>query len=173
MARPAIDYTPKHPQPVTLAQLRQLEPELLSNEITRLQNSIQHLERSNDELREFAGDGGGEDDEVDEESKAEFEAAIRENEETIAAQNERLHMIRLALEEQVGVDAENPHYNLSSTASTALPPASATPPLPNSTAAPLSEGVSGEGSEEQEVVGVQAASTRAAGEGGEGDGMYL
>lgn len=74
-------------------------------------------------------------DAVDEEAVREFEAAIRENEETMcahfkpvwvierrdelttipllansSAQRERITMIRLALEEKIGVDAENPHY---------------------------------------------------------------
>ncbi|GEM10231.1 hypothetical protein Rt10032_c10g4248 [Rhodotorula toruloides] len=48
--------------------------------------------------------------EVDEDSVREFAAAIKENEETIAAQQERITMIRLALEEKIGVDAANPHY---------------------------------------------------------------
>ncbi|GAA5907178.1 hypothetical protein JCM6882_008384 [Rhodosporidiobolus microsporus] len=164
MARPAIDYTPKHPQPVSLAALRQLEPELLSNEITRLQNSVQHLERSNDELRAFAA-GGGEDDEVDEESKGEFEAAVRENEETIAAQKERLHMICLALEEKVGVDASNPHYNLASPASSSTaPPALSAPAAP----APPAQGNGRIADEGEEVTGVQTG-----GAAREDDGMYL
>lgn len=76
-----MDYTPRHAQPVTLAQLRQLEPELLTNgassppfarrlpvsyssgqsdwpaEIARLENSIQHLKSSNVELKAWAGEG--------------------------------------------------------------------------------------------------------------------
>ncbi|BGP33810.1 hypothetical protein JCM10296v2_005615 [Rhodotorula toruloides] len=35
---------------------------------------------------------------------------MEENEETIAAQQERITMIRLALEEKIGIDAANPHY---------------------------------------------------------------
>ncbi|GAA5977548.1 hypothetical protein JCM10908_005012 [Rhodotorula pacifica] len=114
-----MDYAPRHAQPVTLAQLRQLEPELLTGEIARLENSIQHLEASNVELREWAGIGTAtttstQDDEIDEDSKREFAEAVRENEETIASQQERLTMIRLALEEKIGVDAANPHYERAS-----------------------------------------------------------
>ncbi|TKA56711.1 hypothetical protein B0A53_01906 [Rhodotorula sp. CCFEE 5036] len=121
-----MDYTPRHAQPVTLAQLRQLEPELLTGEIARLENSIQHLEASNVELRVWAGissagkpdDGTAttaaavddDDEQLDEDSKREFAEAVRENEETVASQRERLTMIRLALEEKIGVDAANPHY---------------------------------------------------------------
>ncbi|KWU42165.1 hypothetical protein RHOSPDRAFT_5488, partial [Rhodotorula sp. JG-1b] len=122
-----MDYSPRHAQPVTLAQLRQLEPELLTGEIARLENSLQHLEASNVELRAWAGiessagkpeDGTttttttttDDDEQLDEGSKREFAEAVRENEETIASQRERLTMIRLALEEKVGVDAANPHY---------------------------------------------------------------
>lgn len=123
--RYGMDYTPRHAQPVTLAQLRQLEPELLTGgesslsprgahiqdradsvqwtnaEIARLENSIQHLEASNVELRVWAGisstgkpdDGTATtaaaaavddaDEQLDEDSKREFAEAVRENEETM------------------------------------------------------------------------------------------
>ncbi|POY69888.1 hypothetical protein BMF94_7112 [Rhodotorula taiwanensis] len=114
-----MDYKPRHAQPVTLAQLRQLEPELLTNEIARLENSVQHLEASNVELKQWAGMTTGAEtaeshDEVDEETRREFAEAAHENEETIASQRERLSMIRLVLEEKIGVDATNPHYELPS-----------------------------------------------------------
>ncbi|GAA5860657.1 hypothetical protein JCM3774_006242 [Rhodotorula dairenensis] len=113
-----MDYTPRHAQPVTLAQLRQLEPELLTGEIARLENSMQHLEASNAELRLWGGLSPVDDDDrtsaaaedFDEDSKRDFAEAVKENEETIASQRERLTMIRLALEEKIGVDATNPHY---------------------------------------------------------------
>ncbi|GAA6017163.1 hypothetical protein JCM10207_002557 [Rhodosporidiobolus poonsookiae] len=173
MPRPAIDYTPRHAQPVTLSQLRQLEPELLSNEIARLQHSIQHLERSNDELRRFAageGDGDGEEEELDDETRREFEESVRENEETIASQKERQHMLRIALEEQVGVDARNPHYTPASAPSSAA--SFVPPPVPAPTA-----GGPRPPPEDEEVVdsarprGDEAPPAAAGGE--EDGGMYL
>ncbi|GAA6030251.1 hypothetical protein JCM8097_009010 [Rhodosporidiobolus ruineniae] len=160
---PAIDYSPRHPQPVTLPQLRQLEPELLSNEITRLENSIQHLERSNAELRQFAE---AEEDDAD---KQDFLDVVSENEGTIASQRERIHMIRLALEEQVGVDAQNPHYTPSTTTSSstpAPPPASTASSATAPTPAPqLPPSIPAGGAQTNGV---------AVGQGEEGDsGMYL
>ncbi|GJN92832.1 hypothetical protein Rhopal_005870-T1 [Rhodotorula paludigena] len=173
-----MDYTPRFEQPVSLAQLRAIrEPELLVNEIARLENSIQHLERSNRELRAFlepASSGQGaspavgadeEDDELDEETKAEFTASVKENEETIARQQERITMIRLALEEQVGVDAANPHYGLAGS-TTAPTPAPAAPAPPTSAAPAVN------GAEEGEVTGVTSSSARRA-EPDADDGMYL
>ncbi|BGP50034.1 hypothetical protein JCM10450v2_005942 [Rhodotorula kratochvilovae] len=172
-------FTPAHNQPVTLAQLRLLEPELLSNEIARLQNSIAHLERSNDELRAFVrGEGEEEDGDegLDDETKRELEDTVRENEETVARQQERITMIRLALEEQVGVDARNPHYALAGSAPASAPVEerrAALPPRPSAQ------------EDGDEVMGVAAASTTTSAappragvngvqdSGGEDDGMYL
>ncbi|BGO93360.1 hypothetical protein NBRC10512_005526 [Rhodotorula toruloides] len=110
-----VDYVPHHAQPVTLAQLRAIEADSLVPEIARLENSIAHLERSNQELRDAVREEQAGTD-VDEDAVREFEAAIKENEETIAAQQERITMIRLALEEKIGVDAGNPHYQPASQA---------------------------------------------------------
>ncbi|KAL8287345.1 hypothetical protein RQP46_003797 [Phenoliferia psychrophenolica] len=120
-------FTPLHSQPVSVASLVALEPDTLTAEISRLQNSIAHLERSNRELLDFlhppptgalggAGAGAGQawDDEeaLDEETKREFELSIEENRVTIARQEERLVMIRLAMEQKLGVDATNNHYDV-------------------------------------------------------------
>jgi len=107
-------FRPTHDQPVTLAQLRLLEPELLVGgelpsppvppslphrpakrakltyaphahaEISRLENSIAHLERSNVELAAFVrGEDGGDGEELDDETRREFEDSVKENEETM------------------------------------------------------------------------------------------
>ncbi|KAK4046704.1 hypothetical protein OIV83_005907 [Microbotryomycetes sp. JL201] len=101
-----VTFTPRHEQPVTFETLRQLEPELLTAEVGRLQNSIQHLERSNAELEEFAAT------EDDDDDRRELQLAVTENLQTIASQKERLVMIRLALQDKLGVDAGNAHYDL-------------------------------------------------------------
>ncbi|KAM0748118.1 hypothetical protein T439DRAFT_74520 [Meredithblackwellia eburnea MCA 4105] len=117
-------FTPRYPQPVTIEHLTQLEPDTLTAELTRLSNSISHLRRSNLEILRFCtsgeegGEGGGEEG-LDRETRDEFEATVRENEVTIARQEERQLMIRLALERKLGVDATNTHYELATGTSTA------------------------------------------------------
>ncbi|SCZ88472.1 BZ3500_MvSof-1268-A1-R1_Chr10-2g02970 [Microbotryum saponariae] len=95
--------TPTYSHPFTLSQAIQLEPALITQEITRLQHSIQHLERSNAELLQYLEEEGPE---------AEFESSIRENEVTM--QKERISILRHALQEQIGVDGSNGHYELAS-----------------------------------------------------------
>lgn len=96
-------FSPQHDQPVTLSQLNQLEPGLLTDgttlieaflsskltrswqEVSRLQNSISHLQRSNAELLDFlrpptTTDG---EEELDDETRSEFEQSIAENEVTV------------------------------------------------------------------------------------------
>ncbi|KAK4704756.1 hypothetical protein P7C70_g1453, partial [Phenoliferia sp. Uapishka_3] len=107
-------FTPKHSQPVSVSSLVELEPDTLSAEITRLQNSISHLKRSNQELYDFIHppDGAEGEEELDEETRKEFEESVRENAVTIARQEERILMVRLAMERKLGVDATNSHYDL-------------------------------------------------------------
>lgn len=82
-----------------------------------------------------------------------------------ARQQERITMIRLALEEQVGVDAANPHYGLAgSTTAATLAPAALAPPT---SAAPAVNGA-----QEDEVTGVTSSDARRA-EPDADDGMYL
>ena len=94
-------FKPVHQQPVTLQQLIELEPELLTagerhfqsstgfitvlkrkeTEASRLQNSLSHLERSNRELQAcLVGDDDDLSEELDPDERAEFEASIKENE---------------------------------------------------------------------------------------------
>ncbi|SCV73677.1 BQ2448_6107 [Microbotryum intermedium] len=60
--------------PFTLSQAIELESTLITQEMTRLKHSIQHLERSNQELVEYLQQEGPED---------EFELSIKENEVTM------------------------------------------------------------------------------------------
>ncbi|KDE06858.1 hypothetical protein MVLG_02894 [Microbotryum lychnidis-dioicae p1A1 Lamole] len=111
--------TPTYSHPFTLSQAIQLEPALITQEITRLQHSIQHLERSNSELSQYLEEEGPEE---------AFELSIKENELTMqvlirvpslelensATQKERISILRHALQEQIGVDRSNGHYELAS-----------------------------------------------------------
>jgi predicted transcriptional regulator len=53
-------------------------------EVARLQNSIKHLERSNEELQAFCKEADEE--ELDEETKREFDQSVKENEETMCVE---------------------------------------------------------------------------------------
>ncbi|ORY76863.1 hypothetical protein BCR35DRAFT_292372 [Leucosporidium creatinivorum] len=130
-ASAVASFIPVHDQPVTLAALKELEPEILTAEVARLQNSIKHLERSNEELKTFCSEADDED--LDDDSRREFEQSVKENEETIASQKERMVMLRLALESQLGVDATNSHYTIAGADSAT--PSTATLEAPTSTAA--------------------------------------
>ncbi|GAA5942465.1 hypothetical protein JCM1841_005773 [Sporobolomyces salmonicolor] len=159
-------FTPRYDQPVTLRELDELEPEILSAEIARLQNSIAHLRRSNDELRAFLKD----DEAVDPETRREFEDCIVENEETLLRQTERIEMLRLTLQAKVGVDAANPHYALRSASPTApLAPVSGTSTLsaPPPVSGRSEEAPAARGTEGRAAGGVDGV------EGGEEDGVYL
>lgn len=74
-------------------------------------------------------------------------------------------MIRLALEEQVGVDAAHPHYGLAGSTTAATPAPAA--PVSNMPAPPAANGA-----EEDEVTGVASSDARRA-EPDADDGMYL
>ncbi|KAG6333723.1 hypothetical protein ID866_5366 [Astraeus odoratus] len=72
-----MEYTPKYPQPFTLEKAVALDPEVASDEIARLQNSIAHLKRTQDELKDYMED-------------PELRASR-------ASQDERIFMLKLAL----------------------------------------------------------------------------
>ncbi|KAG0143961.1 hypothetical protein CROQUDRAFT_108843 [Cronartium quercuum f. sp. fusiforme G11] len=98
-------FSPKHPQPITLDALMELEPAILSAEISRLENSINHLVQSNTDLL------SAETTENDAEDRQVFEDARRENEVVIERQKERITMIQIALCQMIGIDQDNPHYS--------------------------------------------------------------
>ncbi|KAL4081682.1 hypothetical protein V8B97DRAFT_75221 [Scleroderma yunnanense] len=79
-----MEYSPKCPQPFTLGQAIALDPEVASDEIARLQNSILHLKHTQDELQDYMED-------------PDVRQAVEENDATIASQDERIFMLKLAL----------------------------------------------------------------------------
>ncbi|WRT68616.1 uncharacterized protein IL334_005594 [Kwoniella shivajii] len=109
-----IGFTPKHTQPFTLEEAMGLEIETLVTEIKRLENSIQHLQRTQSELKSYldsereGGDGDGDGD-----GDGEIEIAFKENEDTISSQIERIAIIKIALMNKLGSDARLEHYGLS------------------------------------------------------------
>jgi len=86
-----MEYNPRYPQPFTLTQAIALDPEVAWDEIARLRNSLLHLRRSQTELQEYLQELAAE--EVD----LEVSQAVKENEITIASQDERIFMLKLAL----------------------------------------------------------------------------
>lgn len=79
-----MEYNPRYPQPFTLEQAIALDPEVASDEIGRLQNSIVHLQRTQNELKDYTED-------------SDVRQAIEENKVTMASQDERIFMLKLAL----------------------------------------------------------------------------
>jgi C4-type Zn-finger protein len=84
----------------------------MSLEVQRLLNSVQHLLRSNTELAAF----------LIEDDDEEFNQSIQENEMTIKAQQERLEMIRIVLQDKLGIEATNSHYAIVEQVTTTIQP---------------------------------------------------
>ncbi|RXK35549.1 hypothetical protein M231_07181 [Tremella mesenterica] len=97
-------YNPKYPQPFTLAEAIELDVSTILAEISRLRNSLHHLEDSQRQLKDFLLV-------EDEGSEGEMRRAIVDNEVTIATQQERIILLRLALQNKVGEEALK-HYGL-------------------------------------------------------------
>ncbi|PIL37109.1 hypothetical protein GSI_00801 [Ganoderma sinense ZZ0214-1] len=47
-----MEYIPRYSQPFTLQEARQLAVPIITEEISRLQNSLAHLQKTQDELKE-------------------------------------------------------------------------------------------------------------------------
>jgi len=86
-----MEYNPRYPQPFSLSQAIALDPAVAWDEIARLRNSLLHLRRSQIELQECLRELGSE------EMDLEVSQAVKENEITIASQDERIFMLELAL----------------------------------------------------------------------------
>ncbi|WWC63527.1 uncharacterized protein I303_106130 [Kwoniella dejecticola CBS 10117] len=106
-----INFTPKHAQPFTLEEAMHLGIETLVAEIKRLENSINHLRRTQSELRSYLESEEGKADEG-EDGEGEIGLAYKENEDTISSQSERITLIKLALLNKLGSDARLEHYGL-------------------------------------------------------------
>ncbi|KAH9977948.1 hypothetical protein BGW80DRAFT_1456085 [Lactifluus volemus] len=127
-----MEYHPKHPQPFSFSEALKFDPATitegsasqfitylkLTTQIARLQNSLRHLKRTQDELSAHS--------EHDDDHDAELTLALKENEAVIASQEERVDMLNLALVEK-GVITSSSHYgpaqNSASVAPQPQPPA--------------------------------------------------
>jgi len=101
-----MEYSSKYNQPFTLSQAIHLDVSILSEEITRLQNSLQHLRSTQTTLREHTASEQSSNSPVD----PEITVALSENEETIGSQEERISILKMALAHK-GVSTSN-HYDL-------------------------------------------------------------
>ncbi|EEB94177.1 hypothetical protein MPER_07053 [Moniliophthora perniciosa FA553] len=103
-----VDYHPRYSQPFTLSEAAQFDVSTITEEISRLQNSLHHLRQTQELLREA----------LDTDSDIEVKAAFDENEQVITvtelfvrpAQEERIMILKLALAEK-GIEM-GPHYDV-------------------------------------------------------------
>ncbi|WVQ95157.1 hypothetical protein IAU59_002251 [Kwoniella sp. CBS 9459] len=107
-----ISFTPRHTQPFTLEEAMQLEVETLVAEINRLRNSIAHLRESQAELNDFLQSEEGQSDPSERSGEGEISKAVKENEEVISSQNERIALITIALSNKLGSETRLEHYGL-------------------------------------------------------------
>ncbi|KAJ1308792.1 hypothetical protein OPQ81_004482 [Rhizoctonia solani] len=101
-----LAFQPKHAQPFTFEQACQIDAPTIAEEISRLQNSLRVLSLTQQQLR----------DAIDSETTpdADLQQAFQENLEVIGSQEERIIMLRKALEAQGAAIADNPHYQVQS-----------------------------------------------------------
>ncbi|EPQ59464.1 hypothetical protein GLOTRDRAFT_34638 [Gloeophyllum trabeum ATCC 11539] len=99
-----MDYRPRHPQPFTLTEATQLEVPIITEEIARLQNSLSHLQRTQDELKEHIT--------ATEAGDTVLEEAYTDNSRVIASQQERIAILKMALSNK-GIPYSS-HYDIGS-----------------------------------------------------------
>jgi len=114
-----MEYTPRYSQPFTVAQAVLLDVPIITEEISRIQTSLDHLRRTQSELREALADDP---DDLD------FRKAFEENEDVIGSQAERISMLQLALTEK-GIPMSS-HYGVPVALPSAPPAARRNPALP-------------------------------------------
>ncbi|WVF67464.1 hypothetical protein IAT40_002220 [Kwoniella sp. CBS 6097] len=107
-----ISFTPRHAHPFTLEEAMQLEVDTLVAEINRLRNSISHLRESQAELNEFLHSDEGQSDPLERSGQGEISKAVKENEDVISSQNERIALITIALSNKLGSETRLEHYGL-------------------------------------------------------------
>ncbi|KAN0131467.1 hypothetical protein V8E53_010844 [Lactarius tabidus] len=93
-----MEHHPRHSQPFSFSEALKLDPTTIADEIARLQNSLKHLKRTQDELRAYS-DG------------PELAQILRENDAVIASQEERFYMLNIAQTEK-GVVSPSGHNEL-------------------------------------------------------------
>jgi len=85
-----MEYTPRYRQPFTLSEATGLDTAVIYEEISRLNNSLEHLKKTQIELRELLASSPDPD----------FEKAVEENDAVIGSQEERISILKMALTEK-------------------------------------------------------------------------
>ncbi|KAH7914193.1 hypothetical protein BJ138DRAFT_964690, partial [Hygrophoropsis aurantiaca] len=86
-----MEFIPRYPQPFSLEEAILFDPAVTADEIGRLQNSMIHLKRTQQELKDYI------DSLASPSEEPEVVQALKENETTIASQDERIFILKLAL----------------------------------------------------------------------------
>lgn len=84
------DYKPRYQQPFTLAEATALDVPVISEEISRLQNSLKYLRETQEALKAVLA----------ETTDAEIAEAFEENEIVIGSQEERITILKMAMTEK-------------------------------------------------------------------------
>ncbi|KAG2359209.1 hypothetical protein BDR07DRAFT_1292822 [Suillus spraguei] len=98
-----MEFTPCRPQPFTFQQAISFGPEVSADEMSRLQNSISRIKRTQEELQEYAED-------------TDIAQATKENNQTLSVQGKhrKMIMLKLALTQHGASNATSAHYDLPS-----------------------------------------------------------
>ncbi|KAF7332056.1 hypothetical protein MKEN_00086100 [Mycena kentingensis (nom. inval.)] len=88
-----MDYKPRYPQPFTLAEASLLDVQTITEEIARLQNSVQRLDETQKILEQS----------IASDPDPELSKAFTENQTVIASQTERIGILKLALSTSHGI----------------------------------------------------------------------
>ncbi|KAG5724962.1 hypothetical protein E4T56_gene12490 [Termitomyces sp. T112] len=128
-----MDFIPRYAQPFTLAEAIKIDVAVITEEITRLQNSLRHLNQTQTTLQEYINEEPSND--VD----SEIIKALEENKTVIGSQEERIFILKLALSDK-GVHYGS-HYDVNfgpPPAKTSRPSSNPSTTLPASTATTIS-----------------------------------
>jgi len=101
-----MEYKPRYAQPFTLSEARVLDVETITEEIARLQNSLQRLDETQKFLQEHVSSTRAAAGEVD----SEIAKALEENQTVIGSQSERISILKMALSDK-GIVAGS-HYDI-------------------------------------------------------------
>ncbi|KAI0771583.1 hypothetical protein BD413DRAFT_549755 [Trametes elegans] len=105
-----MEYSPRYSQPFTLEEARLLPVPIIAEEIARLQNSLAHLQRTQEALEEALRTDPADGDLKD---------AFDENEVVVGSQKERIMILRMVLVEK-GVPM-GAHYDVQAPSQTPQP----------------------------------------------------
>ncbi|KAF8812526.1 hypothetical protein BYT27DRAFT_7182968 [Phlegmacium glaucopus] len=98
-----MDYKPRYAQPFTLAEATALDVSVISEEISRLQNSLKYLRETQEVLKAALAETSTEP------PDSEIAKAFEENQVVIGSQEERISILKMAMTEKGIISAS--HYD--------------------------------------------------------------